>query len=85
MALQVMKHNEVLVVQVPASWSVKDIRLEQGRVTRAVGKLNASVKIIIVGGGSEPQVIPPVTSVIGEVMAGEDEGEDADETQPAFA
>jgi len=53
MSVQVLKHNEVALVQVPASWTIRDIRLEQSRVHRWTLKNEIPAKVIIVGGGEE--------------------------------
>lgn len=53
MSIQVLKHDEVALVQVPASWPIRDIRLEQSRVHRWTVKNEIPAKVIIVGGGEE--------------------------------
>jgi hypothetical protein len=79
MALQILKSNETLVVQVPASWTARDIRLEQSRVTRYMAKEQAHGKVILVGGGSEPQLITPLAQV-GQIVDDARSGdEDLDE------
>jgi hypothetical protein len=63
MSVQIMKHNEVAIVQVPASWTIRDIRLEQSRVHRWCLKQQIPAKIVVVGGGAEDS--QPLASVIG--------------------
>lgn len=51
MSVQIMKPGEVALVQVPASWDARQIRLEQGRVRRHTEKYEIPVHVVIVGGG----------------------------------
>lgn len=53
MSVTIAKPDEVVIVQVPGSWTIRDIRLEQSRVTRWCLKQDISTKIVIVGGGPE--------------------------------
>lgn len=54
--INIMKHGDVALVQVPSSWDVRDVRQEQGRVDRYLKKAEVPVKVVIVGGGSDAAV-----------------------------
>ena len=57
MSVQIAKHDEVVIVQVPGSWTIRDIRLEQSRVHRWTLKQGIPAKVVVVGGGPETAAI----------------------------
>jgi hypothetical protein len=58
MSVTIAKPDEVVIVQVPGSWTIRDIRLEQSRVTRWCAKQDIATKVVIVGGGPEMAGVP---------------------------
>lgn len=57
MSIQIAKPNDTVVVQVPASWTIRDIRLEQSRVHRWTLKNDIHTRIVVVGGGPETATV----------------------------
>ncbi len=68
MSVQVAKPGEVVIVQVPGSWTIRDIRLEQSRVHRWALKQGISTNVVVVGGGPET-----AAAVVHESPAGLEE------------
>ena len=65
MSVQIAKHDEVVIVQVPGSWTIRDIRLEQSRVHRWTLKQGIPAKVVVVGGGPETAAITVPSSPAG--------------------
>lgn len=53
MSVSIAEPGQVAVVQVPASWSPRDVRQEQGRVQRHIAKYGVPVHVVVVAGGEE--------------------------------
>lgn len=53
MTVQIAKPGEVAIVQVPANWSPKQTRQEQGRIQRHIDKTSAPIHVVVVSGGAD--------------------------------